>query len=253
MNKKLKVTAVSYLNTIPFVYGLQNERYKDFFDLSLDVPSECSRKILQGEVDVGLVPTYTIVKNPNFRIITNHCIGAVDYVRTVALLSNTPLESIQKVYLDTHSQTSVNLVKILAALHWKIEVEWISTDIASLALPLSSNSAILAIGDKVFSLEQHFNSKLDLAAEWKDFTGLPMVFAAWITEKQLPLDLENALKQALDFGVNHTEDAVDVLNGLKISREEAVFYLTSNISYDLDDAKRESMKRYSNYITQLNL
>ena len=56
MNPRIKISAVSYLNTLPFIYGLEHSGLLSTVELSRDIPSECARKLLAGEVDVGLVP-----------------------------------------------------------------------------------------------------------------------------------------------------------------------------------------------------
>lgn len=253
MNELLKITAVSYLNTVPFVYGLTQSQYQKHFKLSLDVPAECARKLLSQEVDVGLVPTFAILNRPEFRLISNFCIGAVDNVRTVVLLSNSKLGDIKKIYLDSHSRTSVHLVRVLAQFHWKIDVQWVDADIKELKLPLADGEAVLAIGDKVFSLEEQFAFRYDLSKEWYEFTGLPMVFAVWVSQKPLSANIEEKLTKALIFGVENIPLAVENFNHLNISRQEAVGYLTNNISYVLDEPKRKAILLFESYVNRLNL
>lgn len=252
MSELLRITAVSYLNTAPFVYGLTQSQYHKDFKLSLDVPAECARKLLSQQVDVGLVPTFAILNRPEFRLISNFCIGAVDNVRTVVLLSNTDLKNIKKIYLDNHSRTSVHLVRVLAQFHWKIDVQWVDADISSLKLPLADGEALLAIGDKVFGLEEQFAVRHDLAKEWYEFTGLPMVFAVWVSQKPLAVTVEEKLTKALAFGVKNIPLAVESFNHLNISSEEAVRYLTHNISYVLDEPKRKAVSLFEHYVNRLN-
>ena len=248
MSKRLNITAVSYLNTIPFVFGLMHTADSNSFNLQLDYPAECARKLLNNEVDIGLVPLYAVLKNPEYRLISDYCIGAVNDVRTVALLSNAELSDLTRVYLDSHSKTSVNLVKVLAKFFWKYSFEWIDASVAEIANSLQPNEAILAIGDKVFELEKGFSHKLDLAKEWQQFTGLPMVFAVWVTSKQLPEMLVSEFNSALEYGVSNIPNAVSRLNGLSIPTKEAIAYLTSNISYTLDNPKKDAIALFEHYV-----
>ena len=105
---KVRVSAVSYLNSIPFVYGLeQSDLLPAAIDLSLDIPSVCAEKLLSDEVDLGLIPVATIPDLSNPQIISEYCIGADGPVQTVCLFSSVPLENITTVLLDFHSRTSV--------------------------------------------------------------------------------------------------------------------------------------------------
>lgn len=251
MTEPLSIVAVSYLNTAPFVFGLTNAQTATNFKLSLEVPAECARKLLDHEVDVGLVPTFAILNKPEFRLISDFCIGAVDNVRTVVLLSNSNLAAIKKVYLDSHSRTSVNLIKVLAKFHWKVDVEWVVANVSDLKLPLPENEAVLAIGDKVFELENRFSVSIDLAKEWIDFTGLPMVFAVWVTAKSISDKAEKMLSEALAYGVQNVPMAVKTLKNLRIDSQEAIHYLTHNISYTLDEPKRKAIALFESYVNRL--
>lgn len=252
MSKKLSITAVSYLNTAPFVFGLKSMDYKKHFKLSLDFPAECARKVLNDEVDIGLVPIYAVLNKPKYRLISDYCIGTLNDVRTVILLSNGSLSAIKKVYLDNHSKTSANLIKVLAKFYWKMDIEWVAADIEKVKIPLPQSEAMLAIGDKVFDLEQKFEYQIDLAKEWHQFTGLPMVFAVWVTSKGLPADLTEEFCKALAFGAENIPLAVESLNGLKISHDEATHYLTKNISYVLDKPKRDAIALFEHYVNLMN-
>ena len=111
---KIRISAISYLNSIPFVYGLEKKFNTITDKLSLDIPSECSNKLLDNQVDLGLVPV-TIIPQLNFsEIISPYCIGANGSVETVCLFSQVPLNEIEEIQLDFHSKTSVQLVQLLS-------------------------------------------------------------------------------------------------------------------------------------------
>ncbi|NQX96939.1 MAG: hypothetical protein HRT73_03545 [Flavobacteriales bacterium] len=98
--KKIKVSAVSYLNTLPFIYGINNSEVMEGIDLSLDIPSDCAKKLLSGEVDLGLVPIAILPQLKEYHIISDYCIGAEGKVDSVALYSDVPLNEIEYIYLD---------------------------------------------------------------------------------------------------------------------------------------------------------
>ena len=102
------ITAVSYLNTIPFVYGLQ---HADNFgaDLLLAPPAECAKNYIEGRADIALLPAAVVPQLTQTNIITDYCIGAVGAVRTVTVMSRVPIGQVKRIWLDAHSRTSVQL------------------------------------------------------------------------------------------------------------------------------------------------
>ena len=121
----LKISAVSYLNTLPFIYSISKYfKYCDY-ELSLDVPSKCANKLTNGLVDVALVPIAAIPGLKRSKLITAYCIGANGAVASVMLYSQVPLHEITSVYMDYQSLTSVKLTKVLAQKYWKIDPNWI--------------------------------------------------------------------------------------------------------------------------------
>ncbi|MBA3902015.1 MAG: ABC transporter substrate-binding protein, partial [Bacteroidetes bacterium] len=85
--QRIRISAVSYLNTKPFLYGIQNSDALTHFniDLKTDLPSVCAEKLLANEADLGLVPVAIIPKLKEYHIISDYCIGAIGPVKTVML------------------------------------------------------------------------------------------------------------------------------------------------------------------------
>lgn len=237
----VKVAAVSYLNTIPFIYGIEHADVDLDAVLLLSPPAGCADAIAKGEADIALIPVAEIPGIQNIKVIGSHCIGAKDTVRTVVLLSDSPLEKIEKIYLDPHSRTSVSLVQVLAAELWHIDVEWLPlTDFAD--VKPQEGVGYTLIGDKVFNFENKFRYNLDLAGEWNRLTGLPFVFAAWVARDGIPDETVDRLEKALDYGVSHISDAAR--QDLRVDYETAVSYLTCNIDFKLDSLKRKAMELF---------
>src|SRR5438067_2507499 len=104
--KKVKVSVVNYLNSKPFVYGLQNSFVINEIELHLDVPSLCADKLINNEVDIGLIPVIAIPKIPGANIISPYCIAAEGEVGSVLLVSKCPVEKIETVLTDPQSRVS---------------------------------------------------------------------------------------------------------------------------------------------------
>jgi chorismate dehydratase len=243
----IRITAVSYYNTLPFIYGITHSGLLSGFELSLDVPSECARKIIADEADIGLIPTGALPGITDYQLISNLCIGADKDVKSVLLLSNTELKTIKTIYLDTDSLTSVNLVRILAQQYWKIIPQWKS--LSELTANLAPEEGMVLIGDKTFGLNNKFPFCYDLAGEWIKFTGLPFVFAAWITRKPLPTEFGKSFQAALAWGVDHREDSFLIAGKLHITKPELISYLKNDISYPLDEAKLKGMKMFLEFLS----
>ncbi len=110
---KYKVSAVSYLNTIPFIYGLKQSKLIEIIDLYLDYPAICADKLISREVDIALIPVVAIPQLENAYIISDYCIWSDGEVDTVCLYSDVPIQEIESIALDYQSRTSVALLKIL--------------------------------------------------------------------------------------------------------------------------------------------
>lgn len=240
---RLRIAAVSYLNTATFVYGLEHEASRLHADLVLQIPALCARSILERSVDVALVPVAALVKDPSLEVITNYCIGANGAVRTVVVMSTTPIEQIETIMLDSHSRTSAALVKLLCREYWKISPRFEElTDYSEVSSPVPGKGYLL-IGDKVFEHENTMPYCYDLALEWKRYTSLPFVFAAWVARPGVDKEAVAEIESALRYGVEHIEEAVAQSRYADIS-PTAIDYLTNNIDFNLDIDKRKALEMF---------
>ena len=181
---KVKIAAVSYINTFPFIYGIEKSGYlNELYEMQIEIPSKCAEYLMEDKVDVGLVPVAALIDLPYSEIVANYCIGAINEVKSVVLLSNSDINNITQIYLDYQSRTSVLLVQILAKFYWKVNIIWKNTSEGYEDKKLNSDEGLLIIGDRVFDQIDNYKFKYDLAYEWKSFTGLPFVFSAWISNK----------------------------------------------------------------------
>ena len=236
---KLKVTAVSYLNTKPLLYGLLKSGLDKEIDLQLDIPAICAKKMANGEVDMGLVPVAIIPEINSPYIVSDYCIGTVGAVKTVCIFSNCPIEEISHLYLDYHSRTSVELVKILLKEHWKLNPKYIPAT-PGFEKKIGGNTAALIIGDRAIGLEKKYKYSYDLGEAWLKYSGLPFVFAAWVSNKPLPESFINKFNAGLKIGVEAIPDLMYILpppaDGFDLEK-----YFTENISYELDRAKKKGL------------
>ncbi|MGE0566382.1 MAG: menaquinone biosynthetic enzyme MqnA/MqnD family protein [Bacteroidia bacterium] len=241
---KIKISIVSYTNTLPFRWGLKNSQLIEEIDLQEDIPSICAQKLLFNQVDIALIPVAVIPKLNESYVVSNYCIGADGKVDSVKLYSDVPLTEIKQIILDYQSRTSVALTRVLAKEKWDIRPHYVD------ALPgfeenISETSAGVVIGDRTFQLNGKFNYEIDLSEEWKELTGLPFVFAAWVANKKVDTDFVSKFDAALKLGVDNISEAVKELNQKQIlSNEDANNYLQKSISFSLDESKRQALNLF---------
>ncbi len=252
MLDKTWVGAVSYLNTKPLIYGFEQGQMQEDVHLVLDYPANLAKRMNKGELDVALLPIAAIADLKNVHvndahIFSTYCIGANGPVASVCLFSEVPLEEVQEIYLDYQSRTSVALLKVLLKNHFKHQVKFIEAD-ENYIPKIKGTTAGLIIGDRAFEQLKHFKHIYDLAAEWKTFTGLPFVFAAWVTNKNLTEKFVFDFNKANALGFEHLEQIIKREN---YSQYDLRTYYTQNISYQLNDEKHQAIELFMKYISAL--
>jgi chorismate dehydratase len=231
--KPLRISTVSYLNSKPFVSGLQKYPFSFPVELMYDVPAVISEKLLTGKIDVGLAPVVTLLQSTDLKIISDFGIGADGEVGSVVLLSDKPLHDIRNILLSNESQTSNHLLKLLVNKCWKIPAEIIEPSGNSIA------DAKLMIGDKAMKEKKKYRYVFDLSGEWKIFTGLPFVFAAWIANRELSAVEKNEFEKAIQLGMNSVEKVIE--NEKPHEETDVRNYLTQKITFRLDDKMKEGL------------
>jgi chorismate dehydratase len=243
---KIKVGAVSYLNTKPLLYGIQHSDIINEIDLIVDYPARLAAMLSNNEIDMALLPVAAMQSIKDARIVSNYGIAADGNVASVALYSQVPLEDIKVVYLDYQSRTSVRLVQVLFKEHWKKDVEFRPATEHYIEY-INNTSAGVIIGDRALQQLNSFEYIYDLADAWKEYTGLPFVFAAWIANKELPQSFLDAFDRANAEGLQHIDE---VVAENPFPYYDLKTYFTENIHYYLDERKRQGLNRFLEIIKQ---
>lgn len=240
MTQKIRVGAVSYLNTKPLIYGFEQGAMKEDIELVIDYPANIASLLINNQVDIGLVPVAVLPFLQNHYIISNYCIGCDGEVGSVCLFSEVELRDIKTILLDQQSRTSVELLKILLKMHWGISPQLIKAT-ANYEQQIVGTTAGLVIGDR--ALKQRAISKYhyDLGLAWKDMTGLPFVFAAWVSNKQISPGFIHGFNKANELGLQSINLIAqqNLHPGYDLHK-----YYTENISYLLDEKKKEGMQLF---------
>ncbi|MBK9109189.1 MAG: menaquinone biosynthesis protein [Saprospiraceae bacterium] len=236
----LRLASVKYLNSLPFSYALNKLEQKGLLQWERALPSRCASLLKENLVDIALLPVGALSDFDKLYGVTDYCIGSVSAVKTVRLFSQYKFEEIEQIVLSDASRTSNILVKILAEEYWAWKgVRFCKSETQQIQL----KTAQLIIGDEVFVAEHQYNYSMDLGYEWNNFTGLPFVFAVWVSKNKLSAEMElclrNAFKEGLDYLLN--EENFEQFN---IPKEILIPYFRQHISYHLDEDKKTAIDKF---------
>ncbi len=237
MERKIRVGAVSYLNTKPLLYGIEKHPFIDTIHLSIDYPSRIADMLISGKIDIGLAPVSIIPELAEYHLNTNYCIGSDGPVASVCIFSEVPLNDIDRVLLDYQSRTSVELTKILVREHWKINPELVDGG-EDFRDHIHGRTAGVVIGDAALEQRKISTFAYDLGEAWKMLTELPFVFAAWISNKKMEPGFVEKFNQANGEGLDHLPL---VLEHLPVDLIDLHEYYSKNISYKFDARKKKGL------------
>ncbi len=218
---------------------------KEKIELIGDYPSHLVPMLISGEIDLGLIPVAALNQLPQYFIIGNYCIGANGEIASVALFSEVPLDQIQTVLLDYQSMSSVALLKWLMRDFWGITPRIIQATDEHYREEIKGTTAGLVIGDRALEQRKISSYIYDLGSEWKAITGLPFVFAAWVSLKPLPEDFIKEFDEANALGLKHIEEIV-AENPYPVY--DLAKYYNLHLSYDLDQKKRKALTTFLDLI-----
>lgn len=245
MVQKIKAGAVSYLNTKPLIYGFEQGSMKDEVELLIDNPANIAKLLLNNEIDLGLVPVAIIPLLKEYHIIADYGIGCDGDVASVCLFSDVPFADIKTILLDYQSRTSVALLKVLLKEHWKISPELVAGD-TGFENKIGGTVAGLVIGDRALLQRGRHKYIYDLGLAWKELTGLPFVFAAWVSNKVLPQSFCDAFNEATGTGLNHIEE---IVANNPFAAFDLADYYNNCIKFRLDVRMHEALTLF---LTKLN-
>jgi len=253
--KRLRISAISYLNTAPLMWEFEHGAAGSAFDISYTSPSQCAASLRGSSADIGIVPSAAYASIPDLVILPDVAIASRRAVRSILLVSKVPLEKIRTVALDSSSLTSVALIKVLFAKWWGGEKTY-SAMAPEIETMLKEHDAGLVIGDPALKIDRSRYVTYDLAEEWIRLTGKPFVFAFWAVRREAlreaarDLDLATIFRQSRDHGLQPgslERIAREWSPRVALSEAEIKSYLTENIYYNLDNGCVQGMQLFWRY------
>ncbi|HYK50332.1 MAG TPA: menaquinone biosynthesis protein [Terriglobales bacterium] len=253
--KRLRISAISYLNTAPLMWDFDHGEAGSGFDISYTVPSQCAADLAAGAADIGIIPAAAYASVPGLVILPGVAIASKSPVRSILLVSKVPLEKIRSVALDTSSLTSVALTKVLFARWWGQGRTFapMRPDVEAM---LQKHDAGLLIGDPALKVDRSRYFSYDLAEEWIRLTGKSFVFALWavrqaaLADASPSLDLAGMFQESRDHGLqagNLQRIAREWAPRTGLSEAGVTTYLTENIYYELDAACLDGLQLFYRY------
>jgi len=246
-----RVSAVSFLNTSPLVWGLLHGPQKGRMDLRFVVPSVCADDLREGRADIGLVPIIELARQPDLAVIPGSAIVCQGPVRSILLISKCPLAEIRTLAADTSSRTSVVLTQLVLRSQG-VESPVVTPHQPDLDAMLQIADAALIIGDPALRLDPEMAAwqgqpvfVYDVGQQWVEMTGLPMVFAVWAAKEYVDPSAAGVFEESKRYGISHTDEIVRLESAARDFDPDLVReYITSYISYDLGPQERAAVDRY---------
>jgi len=189
----MRIGRIGYINCAP-VYGAIDRGIVALpaqAELVTGTPAELNDLLVAGELDVSVISAVEYARHAKELVLLPELAISCDGpVRSVALFSKRPVTDLgtHTVLLTASSRTSVALLELLCRDVWKVKPRFAEAraeaqDLDALAaLP---HEAVLVIGDAALALAARgaYAHRYDLGAEWKQWTGLPFVFAVWAARR----------------------------------------------------------------------
>jgi chorismate dehydratase len=255
MPGKVRIGAVSYLNTRPLVFGVEQGLGAARIELTYEVPAVLAEQLARGALDVALLPIIELARIPDLEIVPGLGIVTRGPSRSVLLVSQRPVDQLRSVALDPESRTSNALVQILCDRVWGVSAEFRVVG-SSLRRSLEHCDAAVRIGDKaLFEPLPEDCVTEDLGEVWSRETGLPFVYAAWIARRGVvDREIYSILHDSRRQGVRVIDAIAEDYswNGTRYP-ELAREYLTEHIQFRLGAAEMQGMTTFFRAAAELGL
>lgn len=236
MKSSFRIGGLSYLNTRPLVYGIEDQ-------ITPGEPAQMADAMRRGELDAAIVPVAEVLREDRYDVVDGIAIAARGPVFSVILAHRGPVEKVRQVTLDPASRTSVWLTRVLLKGGYGIEPEFVE----------AGGDAELIIGDRAIEhrLRNGAAPVLDLGEAWWRWTGLPFVFAVWAVWRPATTGVTPLLRKAKEDGLAHVEEIARRPGpGTAEFRRE---YFTRYVCYDLGDAEKRGLRKFQELCCEMGL
>ena len=181
----IRTVAVNYRNTLPLRAGLASMTASGRLDVHLAPPAAATHAFAHGEYVLGLLPVAAALEVPEAEFVGDYGIVSDGFVGSVGIFSQVPLHEVETLYLDHDSRSSVLLARVLLRHHWRLAPTLLPAP-RGYRSRIEGATAGVIIGDPAITARRVYPYYYDLGEAWREMTGLPFVYASWMSS--VPLD-----------------------------------------------------------------
>lgn len=264
MNRPITIGRIDYANAWPLFHQFEERSDWKSFEVIKRVPSELNRMLQAGDLDVSAISSFSYGQNANdYVLLPELSVGSVGHVNSILLFMKEPMASRRpkRISVTTTSATSVNLLKILMAMHFDCEPEYVTAE-PDLGKMLETSDAALIIGDTAIQASwlDHGLHVIDLGQLWNEWTGLGMTYAVVAARKEAALAapeavqaVYKALNASKQYNKTHLRPLIE--QACKQLEGESTYWemYFHSLQYDFGSKLQEGLKLYFDYSKQLGL
>lgn len=217
-SRPVRLGRIPWVNAFPVYGAIDRGLVSVPAEIVSGTASELNDLLAAGELDVSVVSAVEYARNAAaYHLLPDLAISCDGPVRSVKLFSRVPVKQLDRatVLVTASSRTSVLLLQLLCRHRWSVGPRFVTAraEAADLeqfrGLP---HEAVLVIGDAalMLSARQRYEVECDLGEAWKDWTGLPFVFAVWAARRQTDPEvarrIHEGLQRSLAWGLAHLDE-----------------------------------------------
>jgi len=269
----LRVSIVEYLNAAPLVWGFTDGPLAGKYDLSFTVPSQCAEELRRGEADLGIIHSIEYQRIDGVVALPGMAIASKREVRSLLVVAKKPIEMAKRIALDTSSRSTIGLVRLLAADHWRIAPEFVEAAPDPSEMLREADAALL-IGDPALRISLKMEALAgkspsgeqccqgdpedmpvpgfetlfvyDVIHQWREMTGKPAVLAIWAGRRDaVTPEVLADFAASKQYGLERIREISEAASiKLDLPPRALERYLTENIHFDLDEDNLAGLELY---------
>jgi chorismate dehydratase len=187
VSERPRVGHIQFLNCLPIYWGLVRSGALLDVELTKDTPDRLTDALVRGDLDIGPISLVEYLRHmADLVLLPDLAVGSDGPVLSVNLVAQRPLADLERVALGSTSRTSVLLARMWLAEVHDVHPAYFECPPELTAMLLEADAAVL-IGDAAlratYEAPRRGLAVYDLGAVWRDWTGLPMVFAVWAARR----------------------------------------------------------------------